>query len=90
MDALDGNAVAGRLFAVFDAEMTTATTTCANCGTRSFVGELHAYLRAPGAVVRCRNCENVLMVLVEIRGITCVGMPGLAALEPTGQDIAAA
>jgi hypothetical protein len=82
MDALDGNAVAGRLFAVFGAEMTTATTTCENCGTKSFVGELRAYVRAPGTVLRCRGCENPLMVLVERRGITCVGMPGLSALEP--------
>jgi uncharacterized protein DUF6510 len=81
MDALDGNAAAGRLVAAFGVEMTTAAATCGNCGTTSFVGELTAYLRVPGTVVRCRNCDNVLIVLAEIRGITCVGMPGLAALE---------
>jgi hypothetical protein len=82
MEALDGNAVAGRLVAAFGEEMTTATATCGNCGTRSIVGELAAYLRCPGTVVRCRNCDNILVVLAEIRGLTCVGLPGLAMLEP--------
>ena len=32
MDPLDGNAIAGDLFEVFGAEMTTAVGTCAHCG----------------------------------------------------------
>ena len=59
MDALDGNAIAGTLLTVFGTEMTTATGTCASCGTRSMVGEFGVYLRAPGVVVRCRRCDNV-------------------------------
>ena len=82
MDALDGNAIAGTLLTVFRTEMTTATGTCASCGTRSMVGELGVYLRAPGVVVRCRHCDNVLMVFVEAHGVTCVDLRGLAALEP--------
>jgi hypothetical protein len=81
MDALDGNAIAGKLFAAFGEEITTAHTTCAACGTRSLAGELRVYLGGPGSVVCCRSCDNVLLVLTEIRGITCVGMPGLAALD---------
>ena len=45
MEALDGNAVAGKLVAAFGAEMTTASTTCGNCGMTGFVGELAAYFR---------------------------------------------
>jgi hypothetical protein len=82
MDALDGNAIAGTLLTVFGTEMTTATGTCASCGTRSVVGEVGVFLRAPGVVVRCRHCANVLMVFVEARGITCVDLRGLAALDP--------
>jgi hypothetical protein len=82
MEALDGNAIAGTLVSAFGVEMTTATATCGSCGTTSFVGELTAYLRGPGTVVRCRNCDNVLIVITEIRGIACVGLPGVAALEP--------
>jgi hypothetical protein len=89
MDALDGNAIAGRLFAAFGEEMTTALTTCANCGMRSVVAELGAYLRGPGTVARCRNCDNALIVFTEIHGITCVGMPGVAALDSPGEHTAA-
>ena len=81
MEALDGNAIAGHLFAAFGKEMTTARTTCAGCGTRSFVGELRVYLGGPGTVACCPSCGNTLLVLTEIRGITCVGIPGLEALD---------
>ena len=67
MEALDGNAIAGSLFEYFGTEMTTAVGTCAHCGARAQIGQLVAYVRAPGAVVRCRNCGNVVMVLVTIR-----------------------
>ena len=82
MDALDGNAIAGTLLAVFGREMTTATGICASCGTRSIVGEMGVYLRAPGTVVRCRHCANVVIVLVEAHGVTCVDLRGLAACRP--------
>ena len=82
MDALDGNAIAGTLEAVFGTDMTTATGTCAACRTRSVVGEFSVYLRGPGAVVRCRHCVAVLMVVVEAHGVTCVDRRGLEALEP--------
>ena len=80
MDALDGNAIAGQLFAVFGREMTTASGVCAGCGAKSQLAELKVYLRGPGTVARCRSCDNVLIVLVEIRGVTCVDLRGLAAL----------
>lgn len=80
MDALDGNAIAGTLFAVFGEEMTTATGVCASCGTRSYLAELKVYMRAPGTIARCSHCDNVAMVFVEIRGVTCVDMRGLEAL----------
>jgi hypothetical protein len=80
-DALDGNAIAGLLVDVFGAETTTSRGTCGSCGASGPVGELAVYLRAPGTVVRCRACDNVLMVFVEVRGVTCVDLRGLAALE---------
>jgi hypothetical protein len=67
MEALDGNAIAGTLYEHFGTEMTTALGTCAHCGTRSQIAELAVYARAPGAVVRCRPCGNVVMVLVTIQ-----------------------
>jgi hypothetical protein len=81
MEALDGNAIAGRLVEVFGAEMTTAEGTCAHCGASALVAELVVYLQAPGTVVRCRSCESVLMVIVQARGINCVDLRGIAALQ---------
>jgi hypothetical protein len=81
MEALDGNAIGGLLIEVFGAEMTTATGTCATCGAVAQVAELVVYLEAPGTVARCRTCESVVMVVVEKRGIKCVDLRGLAALE---------
>ena len=81
MEALDGNAIAGLLFHVFGAEMTTATGVCASCGATGYVAELEVYVQAPGTVARCRSCGSVLMVLVTVRGTTCVDLRGLAALE---------
>lgn len=82
MEALDGNAIGGLLLDVFGDELTTATGTCAHCGASGQVAELVVYLRAPGTVVRCRSCGDVLMVFVAVRGINCVDLRGLAALEP--------
>ncbi len=81
--ALDGNAIAGALVEVFGAETTTATGTRGGCGAPATVGELEVYLRAPGIVARCRSCGNALIVLVTIRGITCVDLGGLAAFDPS-------
>jgi hypothetical protein len=80
-DALDGNAIAGLLFEVFGAEMTTVTGVCASCGASSQLAELPVYVRAPGSVARCRDCGSVQLVLVTIRGITCVDLRGLAELD---------
>ena len=80
MDALDGNAIAGRLVEVFGRELTTAIGTCASCGSAAPVAELVVYLRAPGTVVRCRSCRSVLMVFTAIREINCVDLGGLADL----------
>ena len=85
MDALDGNAIAGTLFAVFGEEMTTAAGICTSCGTRSLLAELTVYLGGPGVVARCGHCDNVVMVIVEIRGISCVEVPGLESLEMEGR-----
>jgi uncharacterized protein DUF6510 len=83
MDALDGNAIAGRLVDAFGTEMTTASGICASCGAEGPLGELVVYLRAPGAVGRCPSCSAVLIVLVTRQDIVCVDLRGLAALDAT-------
>jgi len=64
MDALDGNAIAGELFAAFGHEMTTVIGTCTNCGARSAIAELPVYVSGPGTVARCPGCASVAIVLV--------------------------
>ena len=85
MEALDGNAIAGVLRGAFGQEMTTATGTCATCGATNVLAELRVYLRAPGAVARCRVCGEVQLVLIEARGFVCVDLRGLATLAPSNQ-----
>jgi Family of unknown function (DUF6510) len=80
MDAVDGNAIGGLLQEIFATEMTSAPSVCGTCGAASLVAELAVYLDAPGTVVRCRSCDNVLMVFVKIHDRTCVDLMGLAAL----------
>jgi hypothetical protein len=82
MDALDGNAIAGVLHEVYGAEMTTAAAVCAHCGKRGVLAECVVYLGGPGAVVRCRSCSGLLMVLVEVRTVRCVDTMGLRILDP--------
>jgi hypothetical protein len=81
---LDGNAIAGQLHEVFGTELTAALGSCAGCGATGPVAELAVYLRGPGVVGRCRHCDAVLIVLVAIRGTTCVDLRGFAALEQGG------
>jgi len=78
---LDGNAIAGLLAEVFGEEMTTATGTCATCGASGEVASFVVYLRGPGTVARGRAGTAVLMVLVTVRGVTCVDLRGLASLQ---------
>jgi hypothetical protein len=80
-NALDGNAIAGDLVEVFGVDLTAATAVCGACGTSAFVAEAVVYMRGPGRVARCRTCGALLMVLVTIRGITCVDLRGIARLQ---------
>ena len=82
MEALDGNAIAGQLFECFGTEMTTATGACAHCGARAMIAELKVYSRAPGSVVRCPSCGAVVIVLVEVRGVTRIDSGGFRFDDP--------
>jgi LSD1 subclass zinc finger protein len=81
MDALDGNAIAGLLVDVLGSDLTAAVGVCATCNAQAPVAETVVYLRGPGTVVRCRTCHAVQMVFVEVRGITCVDLRGVAAVR---------
>jgi hypothetical protein len=93
---LDGNAAAGLLAEVFSVEATVALVTCAACGATGPVGGVHAYVQAPGTVLRCTACTAVLMrfvrtpdrLLADMRGVGTLSLPaelegdGLSAASP--------
>jgi hypothetical protein len=78
---LDGNAVAGLLREIFTVEMTSAENTCAGCGRVHPVGALQVYVNAPGVVIRCPSCEQVLMRVVRGRGRVWLDLTGTRCLE---------
>lgn len=62
---LDGNAVGGLFMSLFGVEMTAAPTECATCGTAHVMGALWAFTQAPGIVLRCPACHQVMVRIVE-------------------------
>ncbi len=76
MEALDGNAAAGILSTVFALEPTTAASVCDGCGASRPIAELVAYLGGPGATIRCRDCEQVLIRVAETGGRIVLDLRG--------------
>ncbi len=78
---LDGNASAGALAGVFGVEMTAIPGRCVHCGNVHAIGELRAYVRAPGTVLRCPSCGGVVLRIVETAEATYVDARGVAYLR---------
>ena len=83
MDALDGNAIAGALFEHFGHDMTMAEVRCSHCQTTSMMAELRVYMKAPGDVARCPSCDEVVMVIVNVRGTERFDMSHMEMVSPT-------
>lgn len=58
---LDGNALGGLLHELFDAEMTISPVECASCGRVGEMGRLWAFTESPGYVLRCPDCQSIVM-----------------------------
>lgn len=80
-DVLDGNAAAGLLAAAFGVEMTAIPGRCTHCGAIHVIGELRAYVRAPGTILRCPTCDGILLRIVETTEATYVDARGVAYLR---------
>jgi Family of unknown function (DUF6510) len=84
---LDGNAAAGILSEVFVPDLTTARATCANCGAIGAMGALLVYAHGMGMVMRCPECEAVVLRVARTRthlwldptGASLVVMAGASA-----------
>jgi hypothetical protein len=78
---VDGNALGGLLIEVFGREMTAVRQRCGQCGSVREFGALRAYTRGPGDVLRCPDCDTVLVVCVRIAGRHRVALPSVGWLE---------
>ena len=81
MSYLDGNVLAGPISDLFGFEPTVARGQCHHCGDIDTLGQAVVYASPMGLVVRCRNCEQVLIVIVERDGQRSVSMRGLRLLH---------
>ncbi len=78
---LDGNAAAGLLHDVFGAEVTAAPAQCGNCGNVGELARLLAFTRAPGTVLRCTVCTQVVMRIVQTPDATYLDARGAVYLR---------
>ena len=73
---LDGNAVGGMMAEIFGLEMTAVPAQCANCGNVSEVGGMLAFTQAPGVILRCPACEEVMVRIVQTPDAVLLDMRG--------------
>ncbi|MBE2314478.1 hypothetical protein DVA67_000710 [Solirubrobacter sp. CPCC 204708] len=80
MTHLDGNAVAGDLAAIFTGDLSAAVATCAGCGATGPVANVMVY-EGMGEVLRCPDCDEVLLRLMRAHGETRLDMRGIKLLR---------
>ncbi len=78
---LDANAAAGLLQEIFGTDMTAAPTECANCGQEGEIGTLLAFTQAPGVVLRCPACEQVVVRITQTPGAYYIDARGAVYLR---------
>jgi phage FluMu protein Com len=78
---LDGNVTAGVLSEVFRIDIIAALGRCRHCGAVRAFGEAMVFTDAPGIVVRCRDCQGVLLRLVETPTHYWLDLSGLNYLK---------
>lgn len=78
---VDGNAIAGALEMAFAGDVTAVPGRCAHCDAVNAIGAMHAYVRGPGAVLRCPACDGVVLRVVETTEATYVDLRGAAYLR---------
>lgn len=78
---LDGNELAGAMRELFAVDVTMARGQCASCGRTGTLAETRVYAMAPGLVVRCIDCEEVLLRFVRGPDRAWLDMRGVGYLE---------
>lgn len=77
---LDGNSIGGVLQSVFGRDLTVAVGVCGGCRAERPVGAMHVY-RGAGIVVRCPDCDMVLMRVVESPQRMWIDLQGVATMQ---------
>lgn len=90
MDHLDGNVLAGPATDLFTFEATTTQGQCGSCNDIATLGQAMVYGPPMGYVARCRNCDNVLVVIIERGPKRSLNMRGLRWLRVLDQTAPAA
>jgi|SRR5450631_474729 hypothetical protein len=78
---LDGNSVAGLLAEAFGVEMTGSPCKCAHCGAVGAMATLLAFTHAPGVVLRCPRCEEVVLRMVTTAEVIYLDVQGAAYIK---------
>ena len=76
---LDGNAAGGALRDIFAFDVTAALVTCAGCGDERPLGDMLAYGRPLGFVLRCPGCDASVLRIVHT--------PRQLTLDPSGMRL---
>ena len=79
--ALDGNAAAGPLAALFAFDVTMAIVHCGNCDASRPLAELRFYGSPHAMVLRCRTCGEVNIRLLETKRTINLDLAGAARIE---------
>ena len=77
---LDGNVVAGILSDVFVPDLSAAETTCAACGMTRPMAALLVYASRMGVVVRCPNCDGVVLRIARTPARLWLDLEGLTRM----------
>jgi hypothetical protein len=75
-------------------DVTTAVSQCNSCGTSSVLGEAVVYADAPGTVVRCPTCHEIMLRVaraegrawLDLRGVRSLQLPMPAAGQPAADQ----
>ncbi len=81
MSHLDGNVLAGAAADLFAFDVTGAIGQCAVCDDVATLAQTMVYGTKMGFVVRCRNCDAILLVIVEKSTGKYLDMRGLRWMQ---------
>ena len=78
---LDGNAAGGMFYELFGAEMTASPTECAHCGTPNEMGAMRVFNQAPGMIMCCPACQQIVLRIVQTPDAVYIDARGAAYLR---------